>query len=127
MTEDRFAYRVRQLLNHGLKDMPPTATRRLEAARHLALAKQKQPATQMLLAGIGSKVLKSGNRTPHLKQILSILALLLGMWLSFYWHSVQYVTELQDVDSALLADDLPPEAFLDNDFFKWLLDDSSDD
>ena len=26
---------------------------------------------------------------------------------------------------ALLADDLPPEAFMDNDFFEWLKDDSS--
>ncbi len=49
------------------------------------------------------------------------------MWISFYWHSVQYVTELEEVDSALLADDLPPEAFLDNDFFEWLKDDSSEE
>ena len=39
-----------------------------------------------------------------------------------YWHSHQYVTEIGDVDSALLADELPPEAFLDNDFFEWLKD-----
>ena len=49
------------------------------------------------------------------------------MWIAFYWHSVQYVTELEEVDSALLSDDLPPEAFLDNDFFEWLKDDSSED
>ena len=49
------------------------------------------------------------------------------MWISFYWHSVQYVNEIDAVDSALLSDDLPPEAFLDEDFFSWLTDDSSDD
>ena len=56
-----------------------------------------------------------------------MVALLLGMWLSFYWHSVQYVTELEEVDSALLADDLPPDAFLDDDFISWLTDDSPDE
>lgn len=127
MTEERYAYRVRQALNHGLKDIPPAASRRLEAARHLALSNQKQAKPQLVLAGISAQSFKSGSHIPYLKQILSVIALLLGMWLSFYWHSVQYVTELQDVDSALLADDLPPEAFLDNDFFEWLKDDSSDD
>ena len=54
----------------------------------------------------------------QLKQILAVVALLLGMWISFYWHSVQYVTEIEEVDSALLTDDLPPDAFLDNDFVR---------
>jgi hypothetical protein len=124
MNEERYAYRVRQALNHGLKDIPPSASRRLEAARHLALAKQKQANPLVALAGNGAHALGSGSPPRYLRQILSVVALLLGMWLSFYWHSVQYVTELQDVDSALLADDLPPEAFLDNDFFEWLKDDS---
>lgn len=127
MNEERYAYRVRQALNHGLKDIPPAASRRLEAARHLALARQKQAAPQMVLAGFGSHSFRTGSHIPYLKQILAIVALLLGMWISFYWHSVQYVTELEEVDSALLTDDLPPDAFLDNDFFEWLVDDSSED
>jgi hypothetical protein len=45
----------------------------------------------------------------------------------FLLDSVQYITELEEVDSALLSDDLPPEAFLDNDLFEWLQDDSSPD
>ncbi|MBI2276874.1 MAG: DUF3619 family protein [Dechloromonas sp.] len=127
MNEERYAYRVRQALNQGLKDIPPSASRRLEAARHLALAKQKQAKPQLALAGGGRHVFGSGSPPRYFKQALSVIALLLGMWLSFYWHSVQYVTELQDVDSALLADDLPPEAFLDNNFFEWLKDDSSEE
>lgn len=127
MNEERYAYRVRQALNHGLKDIPPAASRRLEAARHLALSKQKAAAPQMALAGASHPAFSFGTHVPYLKQILSIIALLLGMWISFYWHSVQYVTELEEVDSALLADDLPPEAFLDNDFFEWLKDDSSEE
>ena len=129
MKEDRYGYRVRQVLNHGLKDIPPAANRRLEAARHLALAKQKQAAPQLVFATAENLSLDSfdaGGRMSILKQGLAILALLLGMWLSFYWHSVQYVTELEEVDSALLSDDIPPEAFMDDDFIEWLKDDSSE-
>lgn len=125
--EDRYAYRVRQALNHGLKEIPAPAARRLEAARHLALSRQKQGATELALAGRHAPSLHLGPNIPYLKQALAIAALLLGMWISFYWHSVEYVTELEEVDSSLLSDDLPPEAFLDNDFFEWLKDDSPEE
>lgn len=127
MNEERYAYRIRQALNHGLNDIPPATSRRLEAIRHQALTRQKQTVPHLALAGFGSSHLWSGPHIPYLRQALAVLALLVGMWISFYWHSVQYVTELEEVDSALLTDDLPPDAFLDNDFFEWLLDDSSPD
>jgi hypothetical protein len=49
------------------------------------------------------------------------------MWISFYLDSVNYVHALEEADSALLSDDLPPEAFMDNDLFEWLKDDTSED
>jgi hypothetical protein len=127
MKEERYGYRVRQLLNHGLNDIPPTASRRLEAARHLALSKQKQPVHQAVLAHAGNWSISSPSNIPYLKQILAITALLLGMWISFYLDSMNYVSALEEVDSALLADDLPPEAFMDNDFFEWLKDDTTEE
>ena len=127
MNEERYASRVRQALNHGLNDIPPTASRRLEAARHLALSRQKQTAPKMVLIHAGSLSFSSPSNLPYLKQLMAIAALLLGMWISFYWQSTQYVSALEEVDSALLADDLPPEAFMDNDFFEWLKDDTSEE
>lgn len=127
MNEERYAHRIRQTLNIGLNDIPPAASRRLEAARHLALARQKQAEPQLVTAGAGILSFRTSPYIPYIKQILAVAALLLGMWISFYWHSVQYVTELEAVDSALLSDDLPPDAFLDNDFFEWLKDDSSEE
>ena len=64
MNEERYAYRVRQALNHGLKDIPPAASRRLEAARHLALSKQKQAEPQLVLAGTGARGFKSASHFP---------------------------------------------------------------
>jgi hypothetical protein len=126
MNEERYASRVRQALNHGLKDIPPASARRLEAARHLALSRQRQQVPVLALAGNHGRRhfhFMSDNR--RLRQILAVLALLFGMWISFYLDSVNYISAIEEVDSALLSDDLPPEAFLDNDFFKWLKDDTS--
>lgn len=125
MNEERYASRVRQALNHGLKDIPPASARRLEAARHLALSRQKQALPQMVLAGHNTSPFRFATDNRYLRQILAVLALLLGMWISFYMDSVNYVTALEEVDSALLSDEVPPEAFLDNDFFEWLKDDTS--
>lgn len=126
MNEERYASLVRQALNQGLKDIPPAPGRRLEAARHLALSRQKQEIPQLALAGDhGRRHFRFLSENRHLRQILAVLALLFGMWISFYLDSVKYISALEEVDSALLSDDLPPEAFLDNDFFKWLKDDTS--
>lgn len=127
MKEERYAYRIRQALNHGLKDIPTASSRRLEAARHLALSRQKQAVGEVAWATAGGFKLGHDHHFPYFRQILAMLALLLGMWISFYWHSAQYVSALEEVDSALLSDDLPPEAFLDNDFFEWLIDDSPEE
>ncbi|MCE1238441.1 MAG: DUF3619 family protein [Azonexaceae bacterium] len=132
MNEIQKAYRIKRALNHGLKDIPAPALRRLEAARHLALANQKQEAASVALIGAGMRTTAfsipgQAPRIPYLKQIMAVTALLLGMWISFYWHSTQYVSELEEVDSALLADDLDPEALIDPDLLEWLKDDSSDD
>lgn len=128
MNEERYASRVRQALSHGLKDISPASARRLEAARHLALARQKQSEAQMVVAGHSARgAFRFAADHRYLRQILAVLALLLGMWISFYLDSVKYVGAIEEVDTALLSGDLPPEAFLDNDFFEWLLDDSSED
>jgi len=129
MNEERYASRVRQALNHGLNDISPAVARRLEAVRHQALSRQKQPVQQMALAGDKTSSLHFRFLTDnhHLRHILAVLALLLGMWISFYIDSINYVTQVEEVDSALLSDDLPPEAFLDKDFFLWLKDDTSEE
>lgn len=124
MTEQRYAGRIRQALNHGLQDVSPAASRRLEAARHLALSRQKQAVAGLELAGTGHRThgFSFSGDHPYLRHVLSVIALLVGMWIAFYWHSTQYIHELEEVDSALLSDDLPPEAFLDSDFAEWLKD-----
>lgn len=129
MNEERYAFRVRQALNHNLKEIPASTSRRLEAARHIAVSRQKQTLANLAFNGTqgGNASSLEGEHPSLFKLMLPVLALLFGMWISFYWQSLSYVSQLEEVDSALLADDLPPEAFLDNDFFEWLLDDSPEE
>ncbi len=131
MNEERQAYRIRQALNHGLQDIAPASARRLEAARHLALARQKQGEVETLLATSNgfslTTLLGRGMLHAGLRQGLAILGLLIGMWTSFYWHSEQYVAEIAATDSALLTDDLPPDVLQDNEFLAWLIDDTAED
>jgi len=132
MNEERQAYRIRQALNHGLQDISPAASRRLEAARHLAVSRQKQPAHQMvaeLSAYPAGTPASAGKRdtTVIVRSLLAIVALLSGMWLAFHWHSERYIAEIEAIDSALLTDDLPPEVLLDRDFLEWLKDNSSEE
>jgi len=129
MSEERFASRVRQALNQTLDDVPPTALRRLEAARHHALSRQKQAEPVLVLANTrGSASRDNGSSAHHRgRTLLAALALLAGMAIAAYWQAEDYIAGLVDVDSALLTDELPPEAFLDQGFSTWLLDDSSEE
>lgn len=125
--ENRQARRLKQALDHGLRDISPAAARRLEAARHQALTKQKLPLPQWNAAenhNGHSVSLGPGNNA---RRLLTIGALLLGAWLSFYWQGTRYVSEVTETDQALLTDELPPDALLDKELLEWLIDDSSDD
>ncbi len=125
--EERYGHKIRQALNQSVQELPQATTRRLEAARHLALEKQKQPQTVLAIANTAGALLRLNAERPLVKQALAIFALLLGMWISFYFNSVQYVNEVEEIDSALLSGDMPPEAFMDKDFFEWLKDDSPEE
>jgi len=52
--------------------------------------------------------------------------LLLVLATGFYWQAQNSLSDLEDVDSALLADDLPVSAYLDKGFDAWLHGSSSE-
>ena len=124
MNEQYFAYKVRQHLNRGLRDLPQDPLDRLAAARIAALARQKQPVTNPILATAGSFFAPSfGNL--RLNQFLLGLALLACALYSTYWIADQNVQEMGIIDSAILSDELPIGAFTDKDFAAWLNSTSS--
>jgi len=130
MTEEHFAYQIRRRLNDSLDELPPATLRRLEAARHHAVDRLAQPIEQPALSLAGQENRHSSVqhffRFSSARPLLATLALLLGMALAVAWQNQRLITDLEDIDSAVLTDALPPEAFLDNDFAAWLSESSED-
>lgn len=111
-------YRVRNALNGGIDRLDDVIVVRLNKSRQLALNHQRSASLGMRLAGVGFTLESRGLQ--WLRHAFAIIALALGLTGTFYWNTVQDVQELQEIDSALLADELPPSAYLDRGFQAWL-------
>jgi hypothetical protein len=125
MNEVHFAYKVRQHLNRGLRELRPETVDRLEAARAQALERQKVRVGQSVLASAGG-FFQYHFENYRLKQIAVSLALLISVVFSTFWLADKRVTELGAIDSALLTNDLPLGAFTDKGFDTWLKRGSSE-
>jgi hypothetical protein len=108
---------LRQLLNQGIPVRPEVAAR-LHKAREQALARQRpEPA----LAWAGNVVGNLGGWGGLALRVLLPLALLVGSGAALYgWQQKQRAAELEEIDSQLLTDDLPIDAYLDRGFQNWL-------
>ncbi|GBG01007.1 membrane protein [Azospira sp. I13] len=117
MNEQHFAYQVRRHLNQGTMALSPSVMDRLAAARTQALAHQRMPSHVPVLAGLGVHFHMDNLRPRH---FLAALALAIGLSSGMFWQAQEQVAELEEVDSALLADDLPLDAYTDQGFAAWL-------
>jgi hypothetical protein len=109
---------LRQLLNQGIPVKPEIAAR-LAQAREQALARQR-PEPAPVLAWADNVVGDVGWGGLALR-ILLPLALLVGAGSAIYtWQQNQRAAELEEIDSLLLTDDLPIDAYLDRGFQNWL-------
>lgn len=116
--ELKLTYRVRQALNQGAEGLDPQVVARLRQARMDALAHQKVAVGGLRLAGVGhmaTEFLPAYGRT-----FIAAFALLLGVAFTYVWTHFEQAAENEEIDSALLADDLPPAAYLDKGFQAWL-------
>lgn len=121
--EHDFARRIGQTLNAGTQYLDSQLSQQLMQARQRALQHQRRPAGLLSLAGIG-RLLSVELGTP-LRTLLILLAMMAAIFGTSYWNTLQSAAELEEVDSALLADDLPLDAYIDHGFDAWLS--SSDD
>jgi len=117
--ELQFARQVRLRLNRGLHELPAETNERLRAARERALGCQRVAVRQSALSSVGNFLHSHFDRL-HVDQLLAALVLALGIGFAAYWHADQSVTEMEEIDSALLADELPVGALTDKGFDAWL-------
>jgi len=116
--QQQFGHRVRHILNSG--SLAPQLERRLQAARELALSRQRPERAAVLAWADNLLGRPSGWTTGVVYTVLS-LALLAGSAAGIYnWQLSQRIAELEEIDAQLLTDDLPIDAYLDRGFQNWL-------
>ncbi|RTL56436.1 MAG: DUF3619 family protein [Rhodocyclaceae bacterium] len=121
--EQRLAVLVRQSLDAACRELPEEISNRLKAASQFALEHQTVQTGGLHLAGL--RVSSSYGIGLQLRSALMVLALVAGMAGTYYWNTIQKTEDYADIDTALLADDLPVDAYTDQGFRTWLEDNSA--
>jgi hypothetical protein len=136
MNESEFAFRIRQALNEGVDSVSYKAGMRLERARQLAVGAARgakvtvRPATVHLpalqLATSGGAPIDApggGDLWSWLRGaglLAPVLTLAIGFVAIHEWHNRRAITELADVDFAVLLDEAPISAYADRGFSQML-------
>ncbi|MDP2826418.1 MAG: DUF3619 family protein [Sulfuritalea sp.] len=119
MNEDtEFGYKARQILNQGLDTLDRDVASRLHQARQKALNNQRVPVGGLRMAGIGHNV--ELTFFSNARNLVAVVALSVGAMGTYYWNAFEQAQEYEEIDSALLAGELPPSAYLDRGFHAWL-------
>ncbi len=124
----RFALRVAAGLSERSDALPHDLSERLRVAREQAVARARQArlaqpvaAQQSWLQSQGSLALgPSPSGWQRLASVLPLMLLVLGLVLIQHLHEQAEIHAAAEVDAALLADDLPPEAYGDPGFVVYL-------
>jgi hypothetical protein len=123
MNELQFAHRIRHLLEQGTK-LDGTTADKLRRARELALSRQR-PEPAPVLAWADSVFGNGGDWTGlgwqvGARVLLPAAALIVAVAGIYNWQEKQRLAEIVEIDSQLLTDDLPIDAYLDRGFENWL-------
>ena len=129
MNEQDLGQKVARLLNASLDDLDQDTLDRLKAARMKALENTLQTeaaVTDNAYTGTVS-VLQGGDGDDgwnySTRKLVSLILLLLALAGVFYWQTARFDTSDTDedeVDMLLLVDDLPVDAYLDDEMDTWL-------
>ena len=123
--ESRFALRLAARLNEQAQNIGPDVGERLRISRERALDRARQlRASQAAqsrsgLTAAGAAVLGGGWWT-KLGVVLPLVVLLAGLVLIQQSHLDEQISAAAEIDAALLADDVPPDAYSDPGFVEFL-------
>lgn len=135
--ETRFGLRVGAALSERSATPGHDVSERLRVAREQALARardaraalparQAQEASSVVVQSSGTLAMggspwSEGSRWwAPLASLAPLLLLVLGLILIDEWHDRLQTATVAEVDSALLSDDLPPDAYTDPGFSEFL-------
>jgi hypothetical protein len=128
--EARFGLRIGALLSQQAQRTPHDVSERLRVAREQAVARARRTRpvaaeADVVVGGGGAARSAVMGRQPggwwfRFASVLPLVALVGGLLLIDEWHDRAEIEAAADVDSALLADDLPPDAYSDAGFVEFL-------
>jgi len=125
--QTRFALRVTSRLSEQSQKLPQDLSERLRVAREQAVVRARElrlakPAGVLgLQVSQGSITLGSSpSGWLRLASVLPLMVLVLGLVMIQHLHDRAEINAAAEVDAALLADDLPPEAYGDAGFVAFL-------
>ena len=123
-TQDLFGQQVAARLSEGTQQLPHDIAERLRAARVRATAQRKRealvPVRAYALAGAGRLVDEGLSLWGRLASALPVVVLAAGLVTINMVQNERRALELAEVDAALLTDDLPPSAYADPGFVRFL-------
>ncbi len=121
--EPRFGNKLRQALNESARLQGPggaAVAERLRAARERALERRK-PEREPALVWAGSIVGAFGGVGGFsLRLLLPTVLLIAGLAAIYSGQKEQRAADIEELDTQLLTDDLPIDAYLDRGFEAWL-------
>lgn len=128
LLESRLALRLAARLSEGADRLPHDISERLRVARGQALSVAQ--ARRRSAAAAASAVVWSGQQQLalqgpstwwlRLSALLPLLALVAGLFMIQQYREQEMIAVAAEIDTALLADELPPEAYGDPGFSEYL-------
>jgi len=120
--EHELTNKIVQHLDYGVDQLEPRVRARLFAARQSALSHyREQPVAVAGLAWAGQVAARiTDHRYASTRQLAAISLLVVALAGVAYWQSNGVTNEATDIDTGLLTDELPINAYLDKGFDSWL-------
>lgn len=122
--EESFAKRIVSLLNAQSQHLSGDLQDRLREARMLAVSRAKPEPLLVAELQTTHRGLRSGSWNSPVWSftgwLIPIVIVTLGLIAISEWQQDQRIKDIANVDIALLTDDVPPDAFVDNGFMAYL-------
>ncbi len=115
--ELELASRIRLELHKGIHSLDDATLAQLKKSRLAALGLQRKTRLQLDFAFVSQGLSMAAY---PLRLSAMAIALSLGVVGTYYWQQFDQAEENEAIDSEILADELPPEIYVDKGFHTWL-------
>jgi hypothetical protein len=117
--ENEIGKNVARLLDNSLDNLRQSTLNRLQAARRAAL-ENYQLAEAEVSVGQGASARGGHEWQLKTRKLLSAIMLVAALTGIALWQTLQPIDENEEIDIMLLVDELPVNAYLDNELDAWL-------